>query len=128
MKRTLYFLLILFTFCLLRANAAELVDQYVALLSERDHFNSKGKRLTSAAAIIRQDRANYHKFGVRDRGDSGDSFFADAENRALLEEMLERGTSTKSAINSVVNGTPVILVQIYRSDSGRPFINVSVME
>jgi len=111
----------------LSANAAELIDQYVAVLSARDHFNSKGKRLTSAAAIIRQDRANYHKFGLRDQGDAGDSFFADADNRATLEKMLERGTSTKSAINSVVNGTPVILVQIFRSESGLPFINVSVM-
>lgn len=109
------------------ADAAELIEQYIAVLSAKDHFNSKGKRLTSAAAIIRQDRANYHKFGLRDQGDAGDSFFADAENRATLEKMLERGTSTRSAINSVVNGTPVILVQIFRSESGLPFINVSVM-
>ena len=43
--------------------AQTLVESYVAFLSEADHFNSNGQRLTSAAAIIRQDRANFHRFG-----------------------------------------------------------------
>ena len=111
-----------------RARADELIEQYVAVLSESDHFNSKGNRLADAAAIIRQDRANYHKFGLRDRGDSGDNFFASAANRDLLERMLNRGTSSRSAINAIVNRTPVVLVQILKSDSGQDFVNVSVME
>jgi hypothetical protein len=40
------------------SHAQQLIGSYVALLSETDHFNSNGQRLTSAAAIIRQDRAN----------------------------------------------------------------------
>ena len=55
----------------------QLLESYVALLSERDHFNSSGQRLTTAAAIIRQDRANFHRFGLRDPGDEDDTFFAD---------------------------------------------------
>ena len=47
-------------------HAQELIESYTALLSEADHFNSSGQRLTSAAAIIRQDRANYYRYGVRD--------------------------------------------------------------
>ena len=47
-------------------SAQELRESYKALLSERDHFNSEGQRLTSAAAIIRQDRANVHRFGIKD--------------------------------------------------------------
>src|SRR5438309_1903209 len=35
--------------------AQELIESYIAFLSEADHFNSNGQRLTSAAAIIRQD-------------------------------------------------------------------------
>jgi hypothetical protein len=73
------------------SHAQQLVGSYVALLSEADHFNSNGQRLTSAAAIIRQDRANFHRYGVRDRGDETDTFFADEGNRAALEQMLERG-------------------------------------
>lgn len=128
MKALLALLTIVFAYALSSARAEELVEQYVAVLSERDHFNSKGGRLTDAAAIIRQDRANYHKFGMRDRGDSGDNFFADAANRDLLERMLNRGSSSRSAINAIVNGTPVVLVQIFKSGSGQDFVNVSVME
>jgi hypothetical protein len=49
--------------------AQELMESYVAFLSEADHFNSNGERLRSAAAIIRQDRANFHRFGRRDPDD-----------------------------------------------------------
>src|ERR1700748_1595566 len=48
------------------AHAQELIESYTALLSEADHFNSGGQRLPSATAIIRQDRANYYRYGVRD--------------------------------------------------------------
>ena len=65
---------------------AQLVGSYVALLSEADHFNSKGERLTSAAAII--SRANFYRFRDRDPEDQGDTFFDDERNRAALEQML----------------------------------------
>src|SRR5256886_13583841 len=58
--------------------AQQQVESYVAFLSEADHFNSSGERLRTAAAIIRQDRANFHRFGRRDQADESDSFFADA--------------------------------------------------
>jgi hypothetical protein len=67
-------------------HAQELIESYTALLSEADHFNSNGQRLTSAAAIIRQDRANYYRYGVRDADDQGDGFFADEGNRAVRLE------------------------------------------
>jgi hypothetical protein len=110
------------------AHADQLLEQYVAVLSGQDHFNSNGDRLTEAAAIIRQDRANYHKYGKRDQGDSGDSYFSSVRNRELLEQMLNRGKSSPSAINSIVNGTPTILVRIFRSDSGQDYVNVSIVE
>lgn len=98
------------------------IESYVARLSARDHFNSNGQRLTSAAAIIRQDRANFYVYGIRDPEDEADSFFQSKENRALLESMLERGRSDPMAIRRVVNGTPVIRVDVYRN-----FINVTVV-
>ena len=57
------------------AMADELKETYVARLSAKDHFNSSGGRLDSAAAIIRQDRANFHKFGRRDAEDELDYSF-----------------------------------------------------
>lgn len=108
--------------------ADTLRETYVAKLSSRDHFNSKGKRLTNAAAIIRQDRANYHKYGKRDAGDQSDKFFANANNRALLEKYLNRGTSAKSVLRKIINGTPTIIVKIYRSDRGHDYVNVLVVD
>lgn len=97
------------------------IESYVARLSAADHFNSNGVRLTNVAAIIRQDRANLYVFGKGDREDEQDSFFADKGNRARLEAMLNRGTASKGARQAIVNGTPMIRVDVY-SD----FINVEI--
>ncbi len=109
------------------AEAQQLIGSYVARLSETDHFNSSGQRLTSAAAIIRQDRANFHRFGIKDPEDEGDAFFADEGNRAALEQMLERGRADPGVISRIVNGTPFIRVEIYRGSSG-PFIRVTLLD
>ena len=42
----------------------EYTETYTARLSPADHYNSNGVRLHSAAAIIRQDRANYYVYGI----------------------------------------------------------------
>lgn len=109
------------------ASAQQLKESYKALLSERDHFNSNGERLRTAAAIIRQDRANVHRFGIRDRADQDDVFFADMDNRAALEALIERGTSEPHAINRIVNGTPLVRVDIFTGPRG-PFVNVTVLD
>jgi hypothetical protein len=99
-----------------------LVESYTARLSERDHFNSSGARLTTAAAIIRQDRANYHLYGIRDPEDRPDDFFQTKESRASLEHLLENGHTTPEAERAIVNGTPLVRVDIYER-----FINVTVI-
>jgi hypothetical protein len=109
------------------SHAQQLIGSYVALLSEADHFNSKGQRLTSAAAIIRQDRANFHRYGIKDPQDEGDTFFADDGNRAALEQMLEHGRADPGVLSRIVNGTPVIRVDIYRGADG-PFVRVTLLD
>jgi hypothetical protein len=94
--------------------AQQLLESYVALLSERDHFNSNGRRLTTAAAIIRQNRANFHRFGLRNPGDEDDSFFADEGNRAALERLLEHGRAEPGVISRIVNGTPLVRVEVWQ--------------
>lgn len=89
------------------------LETYYAELGRWDHFNSNGQRLRSAAAIIRQDRANYHKFYRRDVGDQGDSFFGNAANRARLEAMLNNGNADPDVIDRIVNGQPIIRVDVY---------------
>jgi hypothetical protein len=109
------------------SRAQQLIGSYVALLSEADHFNSNGQRLSSAAAIIRQDRANFHRYGIRDPEDENDTFFADDGNRAALERMLEHGRADAGVIARLVNGTVLIRVDIYRDASG-PFIRVTLLD
>jgi hypothetical protein len=109
------------------AQAQQLIGSYVTRLSEADHFNSSGQRLTSAAAIIRQDRANFHRFGIKDAQDESDDFFADEANRAALEQMLENGRADPGVINRIVNGTPLIRVDIFRGASNR-FIKVTLID
>jgi hypothetical protein len=103
------------------------VESYVAFLSEADHFNSSGERLQTAAATIRQDRANFHRFDRRDRADESDSFFADATNREALEQMLEHGHASPAVVSRIVNGTALIRVDIFRGSTG-PFIRVTVLD
>ncbi|MGC4044294.1 MAG: hypothetical protein QM758_10895 [Armatimonas sp.] len=91
------------------------METYRARLSARDHVSSRGERLKKPAAIIRQDRANFHKFGKRDSEDGYDSFFSKSSNRDRLEKLLERGTISRSARNLIVNGNPLIEVQIYKN-------------
>ncbi|MBL6854269.1 MAG: hypothetical protein ISS15_14145 [Alphaproteobacteria bacterium] len=100
------------------AFADELIGSYNAFLSRADHYNSQGQRLTSAAAIIRQDRANFHKFGIQDPSDESDDYFDNVNNRALLERMLNDGRSDPAVLREIVNNNVMIHVDIYRSDHG----------
>lgn len=106
-------------------NDAHLIDSYVAHISENDLFNSNGVRLTQPWQIIRQDRANFHRFGLRDPGDEGDSFFASAKNREIMERMLRNGRISPQAARDVVGGNATILVQIYGTGSVGRYIAVT---
>lgn len=108
------------------SHACDLLESYSARLGEADHFNSNGERLTSAAAIIRQDRANFYLFGIRDSEDEPDQFFASRGNRARLEWMLNHGETSSSATRRIVNGMPIIHVDICRGKSGNDYVNVTV--
>jgi hypothetical protein len=61
---------------------------YVADITQRDLFNSRGVRLTNFGAILQQDRANVHKTGVLDASggftESRDTYFTSAERRGVL--------------------------------------------
>ena len=103
-------------------NSGQLIESYNARLSARDHFNSNGVRLRTAAAVIRQDRANFYVYGLRDDEDQPDSFFSNKANRARLEQMLENGRTTPEATYAIVSGTPLIRVDIYGNG-----INVTII-
>lgn len=95
--------------------AEEPIDSYVARLSEADHTNSDGQRLKSAGDVLRQDRANVHKFNVMDSEDQVDNTFADLKSRERIPMMLQRGKIDKATKVAILNGTPVVLVNIYKN-------------
>lgn len=99
-----------------------LLESYVARLSAQDHVNSSGEQLTSAAAIIRQDRANFHVYMNQDAEDQDDRFFANANNRARLEAMLNAGSAGPGVRRAIVNGRPLIRVDVYAN-----FVRVTVL-
>lgn len=108
------------------AFADQLIESYIARLSANDHFNSSGKRLTSPAMIIRQDRANFHKFHIRDWEDEDDHFFQDANKREILQKMLERGFTSGDVYRAIVNGEPLVRVEIY-GVMGQAYVNVFIL-
>ena len=59
---------------------------YGAEIGPQDHFNSQGQSLGSLREVLRQDRANYHLLGKRDRRDQNDGFFRKAERRGLFDK------------------------------------------
>ena len=108
------------------AAAAELIGSYNAFLSRADHYNSQGERLTTAAAIIRQDRANFHKFGIQDDQDESDNYFDNVNNRAVLERMISDGDSAPGVLSRIVGSNVMIHVDIYRSNHHGDYVVVTL--
>ncbi len=106
------------------ARADDMLGSYTARISDRDHRASDGYPLSSAAQMVRQDRANWHKFHRRDGEDQGDDWFGTDSSRADLQRMLERGGAMSSSTRrAIVNGEPLIEVDVY-PDS----VRVSIVE
>lgn len=63
------------------------IATYGAELGPEDYFNSKGARLTSLAALVAQDRANFHRFGIRHEWDRSDPVFGDRAARAQIGQV-----------------------------------------
>jgi S1-C subfamily serine protease len=64
---------------------------------------------------------------LRDQADENDRFFANIDNRSALERMLERGRSEPEVISRIVNGTPLVRVEVWRGNAG-PFIVVTLID
>lgn len=61
------------------------ITYYGAEISSRDRYNTNGERLNSVRDILRQDRANFHRYGITDRADQNDNFFASKRNREIFD-------------------------------------------
>ena len=106
------------------AQAESLMFDYYATLSTKDTYNSKGKPLKSVCAIVRQDRANVHKFGNPD-GERPDWFFTTPARRAMIAGKCDydRNYYTVQRLRTQYIG--FVLVRVYGSDGKVTRVEIS---
>ncbi len=89
---------------------------YRAKLSANDHRNSSGEPLKTVNDILRQDRANFYKYGLRDKADEADPWFASAENRTLFSKCDAVVVGDFQEKNKILHGTPTVEV-VFENDT-----------
>lgn len=104
------------------------IGSYWAYIGSRDLYNSKGQRLTEPWQVLRQDRANYHRFGVSQAGDEWDPFFGDIDNRAAMERMIMQGYIEPSAASILLNGGATVHVRIFGQGNTGTSLQVTVSD
>ncbi len=124
--KSLFLAALLASVALSPAVADELIGSYRAFIGRDDLYNSNGERLTKPWQVLRQDRANFHKYGISQRGDEDDDFFASAENRANMEYMVQHGSIARFAAKALVRGNVMVTVEIYGRGGTGDFVNVTV--
>ena len=98
------------------AAADEFLGSYVARISYQDKQASDGYPLDTAAQMVRQDRANFHKFHNSDPDDENDVWFRSNDSRSRLERMLGQGGAMSSGVRrAIINNEPLIQVDVYRN-------------
>lgn len=103
-----------------------LIESYIAEISLRDLYNSSGVPLSRPWQVLRQDRANFHRFGWRDPLDQWDSFFEIEENRAIMENMLSRGSISPQAARDIMSGDAIVLVEIHGTGATGRELHITV--
>ena len=91
------------------------IDSYCAQISDHDKYASDGFHLTDAGSILRQDRANWHRFGTPDADDYGDNTFDTVAARERIPSMFDNGNIERGLARQIVRGYPYICVDIYRN-------------
>ncbi|OAN79910.1 hypothetical protein A8B78_11655 [Jannaschia sp. EhC01] len=102
------------------------VAEYVAFIGEADLYNSNGARLSAPWQVLRQDRANYHRFGIRQPGDEWDPLFADADDRALMETYVREGYISPRAAADIMRGGATVVVRAYAALPRGQWVEVDV--
>lgn len=95
------------------AAAQDLIASYTAYIGQADLYNSNGQRLREPWQILRQDRANFHRFGIRQFADEYDPVFASMQARAQMESLLQQGTITPQARRAILRGDLIVHVQVW---------------
>lgn len=97
------------------------IETYCAQISDHDKYASDGFHLTDAGSILRQDRANFHRFGTPDADDYANSVFTSTAARERIPAMVDNGMIEPGLARQIVRAYPYVCVDIYRN-----FLNVYV--
>jgi hypothetical protein len=92
------------------------IGTYMALIGPEDLTNSSGARLTDAGAIIAQDRANFHRFGIRHALDESDPWFGSRGHRMAIPTLVVMSPTTAGQI---VKQGALIAVTVYADPAGQ---------
>jgi hypothetical protein len=95
------------------AAAQQLIASYTAFIGPRDLVGEDGRRLHEPWQILRQDRANFHRHGIRQFADEGDPVFASVAARAQIEALLRQGRITPEARRAIQRGNLIVHVQVW---------------
>jgi hypothetical protein len=110
----------------IQVSAQPMTAQYVAYIGQADLVNSNGVRLTAPWQVLRQDRANYHRFGISQPGDQWDPFFDDAADRAMMEAMVMNGYISPVAAADIMRGGATVVVSVFASVQAGQHVTVEV--
>ncbi|WP_281968347.1 peptidoglycan-binding protein [Roseovarius nanhaiticus] len=104
-----------------------LIESYVAEIGNVDLRNSSGAVLSDPAAILTQDRANVHRFGMQQPGDTIDGLFQSREMRARMPSLVARGGISPAAQAALRSGSAVKLqVQVWGQGTTPSHVTVDV--
>ena len=102
------------------------IGGYQAVIGTQDLYNSNGVALSAPWQVIRQDRANFHKFGIQQNGDQWDNWFSSYDNRAALERWVMNGAMSPAARSRIMAGGATIYVEILGRGNSANGVRVTV--
>jgi len=108
------------------AAAQQLLAVYAAYIGRADLYNSQGQRLSEPWQILRQDRANFHRFGIRQFQDEWDPIFHSMDARAQFERLIRAGRIAPSARRLILQGDAMVYVEVYGWGNRLHSVNVLV--
>lgn len=108
------------------AAAQTVIGGYQAFIGTADLYNSKGVALSAPWQVIRQDRANVHRFGIQQPGDQVDGWFGTIENRAALERWVMNSAMSAADRARIMSGGATIYVEILGTGNTANGVRITV--
>ena len=102
------------------------ITSYYADLDAADMRNSGGTVLLNMGAVLQQDRANVHRFGIMQLGDEIDPIFANRAMRAQIPTLYANGPKVAGLADWVARGQNVrVFVSICGTKSRPDYLIVN---